>query len=87
MAGDLGDQLVQLVGDLLALEPGQALQAQIEDGARLLVGQPVGAVGGDAAARLVDQRDQRRRYRRPASAAPSARRARSPDRARRGSAR
>ena len=60
MAGDLGDQLVELLGDLVALEPGQALQAQIEDRARLLFGQPIGAVGGDAAARFADQRDQRR---------------------------
>ncbi len=60
IAGDLGDQPAQFLGDLVALESGQALQAQIEDRARLLVGQPVGAVGGDLAARLADQRDKRR---------------------------
>ena len=38
----LGD-LAQLLGDLVALQPGQALQAQLEDGAGLGLGQPVGA--------------------------------------------
>jgi hypothetical protein len=37
-------ELVQLLGDFLAAERGQALQAQIEDGARLRLGQAVGAV-------------------------------------------
>ena len=36
----------QLVGDLVALQPGQALQAQLQDRAGLGVGQPVGALGG-----------------------------------------
>jgi hypothetical protein len=54
--GDLG----QLLGDLVALQPGEALQAKIEDGARLHLGQPVGSVLGDGAAGLGDQRDQRR---------------------------
>ena len=44
IVGDLGGELVELVGDLVAAERGQALQPQIEDGARLLVGQLVGAV-------------------------------------------
>ena len=69
MAGDLGDQPAQLLGDLVALEPGQALQAQIEDRARLLVGELIGAVRGDRAAGLADQRDQRRDIgRRPGAA-------------------
>ncbi len=38
IAGDFGDQFAKLVGDLLAFEAGQALQTQIEDRARLLVG-------------------------------------------------
>ena len=67
---DLGDQLVQFLGDLLAFEAGQALQAQIEDRARLRVGQLIAAVLAERAAALADQRDQRRRCRRPASAAP-----------------
>ena len=59
IAGDLGDQLLQFVGDLLAFEPGQALQPQIEDRARLLVRELVGAVLGERAAGLADHRDQR----------------------------
>ena len=59
IAGDLGDQFPQLVGDLLAFEAGQALQPQIEDRARLLVGKLVGAVRGERAAGLADQLDQR----------------------------
>jgi hypothetical protein len=49
MPRDLGGQLVQLLGDLVAFEAGQALQAQIEDRARLRVGQLIGAVLVDAA--------------------------------------
>jgi hypothetical protein len=49
---DLGDDGAQLVGDLVALQPGQALQAQFQDRARLLLGQPIGAVDDrDAPAR------------------------------------
>ena len=70
IAGDLGDQAAQFLGDLVALQPGQALQAQIEDGARLLFRQPIGAVGGDLAAGLADQRDERARHRRPARRRP-----------------
>ena len=40
IVADLGGELLQLLGDLVAPERGQALQAQIEDGARLLLGQP-----------------------------------------------
>ena len=64
-------ELFQLVGDLVALEAGQALQAQVEDGAGLGLGEAIGAVLGDLVARLVDQRDQRRHVARPASRAPS----------------
>ena len=39
----------QLVADLVALQPGQALQAQLQDGPRLGLGQAVGAVLGDHA--------------------------------------
>src|SRR5580700_11359693 len=59
VAPDLGHQLLQLVRDLLALEPGQALQAQIEDRAGLLVGELVGAVIAEPPALLADQREQR----------------------------
>ena len=41
VAADLGHDLVELLGDLVALEAGQALQAQLEDGLRLLVGEAV----------------------------------------------
>ena len=41
LARDLGHLLL----DLLALQPGQALQPQFQDAARLLLGQPHGAVG------------------------------------------
>ena len=37
-AGDVPRDLLQLLGDLVALQPGQALQAQLEDGARLNLG-------------------------------------------------
>ena len=64
IVGDLGGELVELVGDLVAAERGQALQAQVEDGARLLVGQPVGAVGdrpGGADRRSARSAPRRRR--------------------------
>ena len=51
--------LVQFVGDLVTPQRGQALQAQVEDGARLFLGKIVGAVLVDAVARIVDQPDQR----------------------------
>jgi len=38
MAGDLGAEPVDLGGDVVAFEPGQALQAQIENRARLRIG-------------------------------------------------
>ena len=56
IVADLLADLVELVGDLVATERGQALQAQFEDGARLLFGEVVGAVFVDAVARIVDQR-------------------------------
>ena len=68
VVGNFGGELIQLVGDLVAAERRQALQAQIEDGAGLFVGQPVGAALGDTVARIVDQGDQRLRHRPPASA-------------------
>ncbi len=45
--------------DLFALQAGQALQAQVQDAARLLFGQADGAVFGDDVAGFVDQRQQR----------------------------
>ena len=59
ITGDLGDQPAQFLGDLFALQPGQPLQAQIEDRAGLLFRQPVGAVRGDLAPGFTDQRHQR----------------------------
>ncbi len=53
------DDLVELVGDLLALEPGEALQAQIEDGAGLFLGEAIRAVGPMPRARLADELDDR----------------------------
>ncbi len=44
IVGDLGGELVEFVADFVAAERGQALQAQFEDGARLLLRQRVGAV-------------------------------------------
>ena len=57
---DLLGDLVEFLGDLLAAERGQPGEAQFEDGARLRVGEHVGAVLLQPVARIVDQRDQRR---------------------------
>ena len=57
--GDLGGELVDFGLDLVAAECGQALQAQLEDGFRLLVGQPSGALRRHLVARIGDQFDQR----------------------------
>src|SRR6516165_7386969 len=57
---DFADQTAHFFGDLVALEPGQALQPQIEDRARLLVRQTVSTVLCNVAAGLADQRHQRR---------------------------
>ena len=61
IVGDLGGELVELLLDLLAPERGEALQPQIEDGARLFVGKPRGAGRRHPVARVVDQLDQRDR--------------------------
>ena len=61
-------ELLELVGHFLDPERGQPLQAQVEDGARLGLGEVVGAVLVDAVARVVDQRDVGRDVgRRPAA--------------------
>ncbi|MND56575.1 hypothetical protein D3C80_476840 [compost metagenome] len=57
--GNLGTDLVQLVGDFIAAECGQAGKTQFEDGTRLLFGKIVGRVLVDPVARIVDQADQR----------------------------
>ncbi len=59
IVADLGRQLLQLVGDLRRAERRQTLQAQVEDGARLLFRQLVGAVLGDQVSRIGDQLHQR----------------------------
>ena len=57
---DLLGDLLQLVGDLVAAERGQAGEAQLEDGLGLLLRQLVGAVVRHLVARIGDQLDQRR---------------------------
>ena len=57
--GDLPADLAQLLGNLVALEPRQPVQAQIQNGARLGLGQLVAPVR-QPAARLVGHLDQRR---------------------------
>ena len=57
IVGDLDRELVELLGDFLASERGQALQAQVEDGFGLLHRQPRGAVRRQRVAGIVDQRD------------------------------
>ena len=83
---DLLAELLQLVADLVAAERGQALQAQIEDGAGLLVGEADGAAGRRACG--ADRRSARPAGRCPwpASRAPSSARALPPGSARCGSA-
>ena len=46
IVGDLDRELVEFLGDLVAAERGQALQAQVENGLGLLQRQPRGAVVG-----------------------------------------
>ncbi len=50
--GDLAHHFAVLADDLVLLEPGQALQAHLQDFLRLRVGQPVQAVGLHAERRL-----------------------------------
>ena len=59
VVADLRRDLFELLGDLVAPERRQPLQAEIEDGARLLLGELVGAVLGDRVARIGDELDQR----------------------------
>ena len=76
MAADLLDHLVELLGDLVALEPGEALEPQLEDRLRLLLGKAIDRRLAEDA--VLDQRDERRdRRRRPvARHEPGARRRR-----------
>ena len=60
IVGDLSGKLGQLLADLVATERREALQAKVENGARLGVRQAVGAVGVHRMLRVVDQSDQRR---------------------------
>ena len=55
-SGDRGGELAQLAGDLVAAERGQAVQAELEDGADLGVGQAVAVAARPRLDRL-DQRD------------------------------
>ena len=59
VVADLGGELFELLGDLVAAERGQPRQAKLEDRARLLVRKPVGAVGRHRVARIGDEQDQR----------------------------
>ncbi len=63
IVGDLDGELVELLLDFVAAEGGQALQAQIEDRARLLLGKPRRAGRRYAMPRIVNQLDQRGRCR------------------------
>ena len=56
---DLLRELLELAVDLVATQGGEALQAQIEDGAGLLVREADGAVVLEPMARIGDQIDQR----------------------------
>ena len=57
VALDLLGQLVELIGNLVASQRGETLQAKIENGARLLFREIVGAVVVHFVARIVDQAD------------------------------
>ena len=57
--GDLGGELLEFLGDLVAAEGGEALQTQVEDGAGLFLGETIGAVLGHDVTRIGDERDQR----------------------------
>ena len=60
IVGDFVAKLVQLVGNLVAAERRQPLQAQVENGTRLFLGEIIGAVVVEAVLGIVDQFDQRR---------------------------
>ena len=57
---DPGREGLELVGDLLDAELGEPLEAQVEDGAGLDLGQVVGAVLVERVGRVVDQPDEGR---------------------------
>src|SRR5262249_42086732 len=58
---DLGGELVELGGNLVAAEGGEPLESQVEDRLGLLRREPRRAGFREAVTRIVDQRDQRRR--------------------------
>ena len=58
--GDLGSELLERFGDLLAAEGGQPLQTQVENAARLRIGEAAGAGLAQRVARIGDQRNERR---------------------------
>ena len=58
--GDPGADFPEVVGDLVPLQAGQALEAHLQNGLGLFLGEPVRPVSGDLAVGLVDERDQRR---------------------------
>src|SRR5262245_40095469 len=57
MVPDLGAERLELIVDLVAAERRQALETQIEDGARLLIRQAVGAFARNLVPRIGDQLD------------------------------
>ena len=59
IVGDLLAELLQFVAHLVAAERGEPLQAKIEDGAGLLLGEAIGPLGRHLVARIGDQLDQR----------------------------
>ena len=57
---DLLGELLQLFGDFVTAQCSEALQAQVENGAGLFVGQAIGALLRQRVARIGDEHDQRR---------------------------
>ena len=60
VVGDLGGELVQRLGDFVAAERGQTRETQLQDRARLRVGEADRSILRDRVARVGDQADQRR---------------------------
>ena len=60
IVGDLGRELLQRLGDLVAAERSEAREPQFEDRARLRFGEADRAVGVERMARIGDERDQGR---------------------------
>ena len=68
---DLGEQLLVLVDDLVLLEPREAMQAHVEDGLRLHLGEPVAAADSPSSAARSCRPRRRAPRRAPAVPAPT----------------